>query len=73
MAEATSNLPEVFATDEAQVEVPDGHGGEVHVEPELLDKNLSSVSLIYRLDVNEFRGASNPQLMVETILDYVKV
>ena len=36
MAETSSELPEVFATDEAQVEVPDDHGGTEHVEPALL-------------------------------------
>ena len=36
MAETANQLPEVIATSEAQVEVPDGHGGEVHVEPSLL-------------------------------------
>lgn len=36
MAEATPNLPEVFATDEAQIEVSDSHGETHVVEPELL-------------------------------------
>lgn len=36
MAEAQHQLPEVFATDEAQIEVSDGHGGGTHAEPELL-------------------------------------
>jgi len=42
-----------------------------NVEPELLEVNLASVSLVYRLDVNEFRGVSNPQLVVEKIVDWV--
>ena len=32
----TSDLPEVFATSEAQIEVSDEHGGATHAEPELL-------------------------------------
>lgn len=37
MAEPTSSpLPEVFATEEAQIEVSDEHGGATHAEPELL-------------------------------------
>lgn len=37
MANQSSELPEVFATDEAQIEVADAHGGAgVHAEPELL-------------------------------------
>jgi F-type H+-transporting ATPase subunit b len=36
MAEPHSNLPEVFATDEAQIEVADAHGETHVVEPELL-------------------------------------
>lgn len=37
MANESSDLPEVFATSEAQIEVADAHGGAgVHAEPELL-------------------------------------
>lgn len=36
MAEASSELPEVAANDEAHIAVSDDHGGATHVEPELL-------------------------------------
>ena len=33
-------------------------------------QNLATVSLVYRLDVNEFRGEVNPQLVVEKIIGW---
>jgi len=41
-----------------------------NVDAELLDKKLETISLVYRLDVNEFRGVSNPQLIVDKVLGY---
>jgi len=41
-----------------------------NVEPALLQARLNDVELAYRLDVNEFRGQVNPQLMVDQILAY---
>lgn len=41
-----------------------------NVEEEILKSELASVSLVYRLDVNEFRGVSSPQLLVEQWVDY---
>jgi len=41
-----------------------------NVEEQIREAELSRLSLVYRLDVNEFRGHVNPQLMVEHIVDY---
>lgn len=41
-----------------------------NVERELLGLSLDSVELVFRLDVNEFRGQCNPQLVVERVIDY---
>jgi single-stranded-DNA-specific exonuclease len=41
-----------------------------YVEPEILEQNLKLITLVYRLEVNEFRGVFSPQLMVEEIIDY---
>jgi single-stranded-DNA-specific exonuclease len=41
-----------------------------NVEPALLQARLNDLELAYRLDVNEFRGQVNPQLMVDQILAY---
>jgi len=41
-----------------------------NVEPTLLTTALTRISLAYRIDVNEFRGARNVQLVVATVLDY---
>jgi single-stranded-DNA-specific exonuclease len=44
-----------------------------YVDPELLLKKIHDISLVYRLEVNEFRGVCSPQLMVEKIIDYTAV
>jgi single-stranded-DNA-specific exonuclease len=44
-----------------------------YVDAELLEQKLQTVSLVYRLEVNEFRGVCNPQLLVEKIIDYTAV
>jgi len=44
-----------------------------HADPALLQKKIHDISLVYRLEVNEFRGVCSPQLMVEKIIDYTAV
>ena len=44
-----------------------------YVDAELLEQKLHTVSLVYRLEVNEFRGVCYPKLMVEKIIDYTDV
>jgi len=41
-----------------------------NTEQVLLENKLATITVVYRLDVNEFRGVSNAQLMVDAILDY---
>jgi len=41
-----------------------------NVEPDILQTPMRTISLAFRLDVNEFRGTLSPQLMVEKILEY---
>lgn len=43
-----------------------------NVEEALLEANPGTVTLVYRLDVNEFRGTSSPQLVVERVLDFTQ-
>ena len=44
-----------------------------YVDSELLLKKIQDISLVYRLEVNEFRGVCSPQLMVDKIIDYTAV
>jgi single-stranded-DNA-specific exonuclease len=41
-----------------------------NVDERILHRKLVHIALAYRLDVNEFRGNVNPQLVVEQVLDY---
>jgi single-stranded-DNA-specific exonuclease len=41
-----------------------------NTEQVLLENRLATITVVYRLDVNEFRGVSNVQLMVDAIVDY---
>ncbi len=41
-----------------------------NTEQILLENRLATINVVYRLDVNEFRGTSSAQLMVDAIVDY---
>ncbi len=41
-----------------------------NTEQILLEHRLATINVVYRLDVNEFRGISSAQLMVDAIVDY---
>lgn len=38
--------------------------------PELLENELDTITLVYRLEINEFRGNYNPQLLVDQVVDF---
>jgi len=53
------------------LEIP-GTGGLIdgiafNVSPDLLNTDLNCLSLLYKLDVNEYRGNFSPQLMIEKL------